>query len=63
MDLLTRLQNHIAMMAPHQRDRHAGKLLAESRDEIARLVRENADLQGKLYAVRKFLDTARQATT
>lgn len=36
MDLLTRLNNHIAMMAPHQRERHGGRLLIEARDEIAR---------------------------
>ena len=36
-DLLTRLQSHIAMMAPHQKTRHAGKLLIEARDEIAKL--------------------------
>lgn len=37
MDLLKRLNNHIMMMAPHQRDRVQGKLLIEARDEIKRL--------------------------
>jgi FtsZ-binding cell division protein ZapB len=35
--LLTRLQNHIAWMAPHQKERAAGKLLIEARKEIASL--------------------------
>lgn len=35
--LLTRLYNHRAMMAPHQKERHTGKLLLESIAEIERL--------------------------
>lgn len=38
MDLLTRLHNHRAMMAPHQKDRHGGKLLLEAINEIERLL-------------------------
>lgn len=37
LHLITRLTNHISQMAPHQRDRQAGKLLVESRDRIAEL--------------------------
>ena len=33
-DLLGRLRAHIAMMAPHQKERHAGKLLIEAADRI-----------------------------
>lgn len=36
-DLLTRLNSHIAAMAPHQADRRAGKLLIEAAAEIERL--------------------------
>jgi hypothetical protein len=36
--LLRRLQNHRAAMAPHQKKRHAGKLLLEATDEIQRLI-------------------------
>lgn len=36
--LLTRLQNHLCMMAPHQRDRYAGKLLIEATHELAKLM-------------------------
>lgn len=32
--LLTRLSRHIAQMAPHQRERQAGKLLIEARDAL-----------------------------
>lgn len=51
MDLLARLQNHIAMMAPHQRDRYAGKLLVEARDEIVRLRAEDAELRRALEEI------------
>lgn len=34
MDLLKRLDAHIAMMAPHQRDREAGRLLIECREAV-----------------------------
>lgn len=37
ISLLTRLQNHLSMMAPHQRDRYAGKLLIEATHELAKL--------------------------
>lgn len=37
--LLRRLQNHRAIMAPHQRERHAGKLLIEATSEIQRLIK------------------------
>lgn len=36
--LLRRLQSHVAMMAPHQRERRAGKLLLDSTAEIQRLI-------------------------
>jgi hypothetical protein len=36
--LLRRLQNHRAAMAPHQKERHAGKLLLEATAEIDRLI-------------------------
>jgi hypothetical protein len=36
--LLRRLQNHRAAMAPHQKERHAGKLLLEATAEIQRLI-------------------------
>lgn len=39
-ELLTRLHNHILVMAPHQAEREAGKLLVESEREIRRLLRE-----------------------
>ena len=35
--LLTRLYNHRAMMEPHQKERHTGKLLLECISEIERL--------------------------
>jgi hypothetical protein len=35
--LLTRLYNHRAMMAPHQKERHTGKMLLECIAEIERL--------------------------
>lgn len=34
-DILTRLDNHIALMAPHQKEREAGKLLIDARAAIA----------------------------
>lgn len=37
MDLLTRLNNHAAMMAPHQQDRHTGRLLLEARERLVEL--------------------------
>lgn len=49
--LLTRLYNHRAMMAPHHKERHTGKLLLECISEIERLneairltLQENAHL-------------------
>ena len=36
--LLRRLQGHRAAMAPHQKERLAGKLLLEATDEIDRLI-------------------------
>ena len=33
-DLLGRLRGHIAAMAPHQKERHAGKLLIEATDAL-----------------------------
>lgn len=33
-DLLARLRGHVAMMAPHQRERHAGKLLIEAKEAL-----------------------------
>jgi hypothetical protein len=36
--LLRRLQNHRASMAPHQKERHAGKLLLDATAEIDRLI-------------------------
>jgi len=36
-ELLTRLSNHIACMAPHQKERYAGKLLIEAYNELKRL--------------------------
>lgn len=35
--LLRQLENHIAMMAPHQKERRGGILLIEAKDEIKRL--------------------------
>lgn len=35
--LVRRLQNHIAMLAPHQKERMTGKLLIEATAEIQRL--------------------------
>jgi hypothetical protein len=35
--LVERLRNHIATMAPHQKERHTGKLLIEATEEIERL--------------------------
>ena len=37
MTTFERLNQHIATMAPHQRERQAGQLLVDARDEIARL--------------------------
>ena len=39
-ELLSRVQNHIAQMAPHQSQRHAGKLIIECHAHIARLMAE-----------------------
>ncbi len=36
-DLVARLKNHVSMMAPHQREREAGRLIIESLAEIVRL--------------------------
>lgn len=33
-DLLQRLNSHISLMAPHQKEREQGKLLIEARDAI-----------------------------
>lgn len=35
--LVRRLRSHIAMLAPHQKERMTGKLLIEATDEIGRL--------------------------
>ena len=35
--LIDRLTQHIAMMAPHQHNREAGKLLVDAKDEIETL--------------------------
>ena len=35
--LLRQLESHIAMMAPHQKERRGGALLIEAKDEIKRL--------------------------
>lgn len=35
--LILRLRNHIAMLAPHQKERLTGKLFIEATDEIVRL--------------------------
>jgi len=35
--VVRRLRSHIAMLAPHQRERMTGKLLIEATDEIGRL--------------------------
>lgn len=37
--LLCRLRAHIAIMAPHQKERAAGRLLIEAADEITRLLK------------------------
>jgi hypothetical protein len=43
-DLVRRLRAHIAMMAPHQKERHAGKLLIEATTEIRKLQTALGDL-------------------
>ena len=48
-DVLRRLRSYIATMAPHHRERMAGRLLIESADEIERLLRgefSEAEFQG-----------------
>lgn len=52
-ELLTRLRNHIAIMAPHQAERQAGKLLMESEKEIRRLVEVIKNLENQAYASRR----------
>jgi hypothetical protein len=41
-DLLCRLVNHRAAMAPHQKELHAGKLLVEATEAIAKLIEQLA---------------------
>jgi hypothetical protein len=43
--VLERLRSHIAMMATHQAERHAGKLLVAAADEIERLLRGEGVLE------------------
>lgn len=43
--LLQHLNNHIAAMAPHQKERRGGKLLIAAADEIKRLNQEIADME------------------
>jgi hypothetical protein len=44
MNLLEKLNNHIMIMAPHQRDREQGKLIIEARDRIKELEAANNEL-------------------
>lgn len=37
LDILLRLKNHIAQMAPHQKKRETGKLLIEATNKIEAL--------------------------
>lgn len=74
MDLFERLNNHIAMMAPHQKDRLQGKLLIESRDALKELkeandnlfrikqktVVENQALKGQLATAKREITTYRE---
>lgn len=46
--LLRRLQNHRAMMSPEQKQRHAGKLLLQATDEIARLIGICTDVHDRM---------------
>ena len=48
-DLVSRLRSHIAMMAPHQRERVGGRLLVESFDEIR-------ELRGRVAALEAWRD-------
>jgi hypothetical protein len=55
-DVLDALCRHIAMMAPHQKDRHQGRLVIEARDEIRRL-REGIDSVANALASRTATNT------
>jgi len=46
--LLSRLRSHILNMAPHQKERNAGKLLIECKSELTRLYEENRRLTDAL---------------
>lgn len=43
--LLYRIRNHISIMAPHQKERYAGRLLIEAEQHIATLERRVAEYQ------------------
>lgn len=43
--VLERLNNHIAGMAPHQKERRGGNLLIEAADEIAALRKQITDME------------------
>lgn len=62
-DVLLDLRVHIMAMAPHQKDRHAGKLLIRAADEIERLLRENEERWSKPWlgnaTTRELLDELR----